>query len=648
MNPLFIPENASADDIDKLLVDIDEKTPIVIMCERKDKTSKEILSTTDTEEFNIDTVIGSIVYGIDIAKKIRRKHKRKNPILFTSFAPESFILKQPGTSILNTSGHGFLQIPFTDTERNEALKKMEPLDDIELSDIIINYCSPSSFVREGFHSLKGNITMFLNTYQISKGIEAARSFRDELKKECSSFPDVVKKYEESISGLDVNPEKVLKDIINYTDEYLINSIPDDEGEIKNPVTKKDWEILFLDDNPEQIIGITSRLDGYIKYHIARTVEEAKEIIIKDNSGRTPNRIAVVVSDFRLEVNNTTEKGHRPQWQKKQGYQFITWLAEQDRHQAMIVLSGLSKWFLMESFRKKRINVKIYSKQTLNRGGEVSFLEDIIDMGDRVEETIISTPSSKSWNNHFKLNYNWLRNECNEFDNFIRRVNENAALIIQDIDSQYEQNIKPEFMKITKVEVGGAQTELKGLDPRLFEQILTYRRVLIYYTIKGTITHNWICKLLVKSDAAIQIPNDIEYKEGKKQVFFNNAYTEKDTPYFILLEEKQWLKEFMDIDIIGAQVKVKLFAEVIAAFYNQLSNTLPKPNNLPFPEFSLHKTAAALCKDFEKFIKFVNKTDNKKAEMIKNGLLDSILEIQTHLGDYDYYDDCYRKIASIKL
>ena len=83
-------------------------------------------------------------------------------------------------------------------------------------------------------------------------------------------------------------------------------------------------------------------------------------------------------------------------QTEQGYDFLLWLTRQDRFNHLVALSGLSKRFLMTSFRKNNLRVNVYSKNDLIGNGVNIFADDIEVFGDEVNQIICDQPMSKAW------------------------------------------------------------------------------------------------------------------------------------------------------------------------------------------------------------------------------------------------------------
>jgi hypothetical protein len=554
----------------------------------------------------------NVLQGIEYARYLRRVEKNIRPILFISFEEANAILEYPNTSIITAIGHGFVKLPISDEEEQEAIDKIKPLNDIQLKDVIINFCEFGSAVRDGFHAFKGrlqlvapqNLTM---AQKIKLYEEEFMKYEEELKRETSDYPEVLLEYRRIIQQFNHNEEDSIDKIILTGDEVFLKYIPKDENAQQVIEERKiDWKVLFLDDQPLEIEPLFAVLrERNIKYIIVNTVEEAKSVIEADED----NNIAVVVTDYRLLTKR--EGWVRPVLQDEQGYDFLLWLYKQDRLNAMIALSGLSKWFLMDSFRQQQINVKVYSKSNLMGNGAALFTDDLEHYGERIHEAILFKPTSKEEWELLKPYYKWLRTVCIDTDKIESEIDQKASKIIEDLDGQYEAYGGMENFKYLRLQdhVGrGSEAMPSGFQEKnveLFKLKLIYRRIFIYYALKKTIDLNIVAKLLNLGSAdAVVYDNennetkDFLYKGMKKLIFNKIALLERDIPYNILIEEKNWLKNKMGIEIIKAQTVINQLHPLLKYHFDIIAPTLRYGITIPkFDEiFLTGKSVTAINND----------------------------------------------------
>jgi CheY-like chemotaxis protein len=237
----------------------------------------------------------------------------------------------------------------------------------------------------------------------------------------------------------------IKNITTLTDSSLAITIPTEEEDATTSENKYDWEALMIDDNPNEINAIKEELNKRgILVHSAYSVKDAEEIIekdidadIEDKNGekfiKKGNKITVVISDYRLFQE---QKGKTPpKMQPKQGYDFLLWLSTKPRINGMIALSGLSTQFLMESFRKYSIDVKVYSKTNIRTSvGLKMLIDEIIYLGDFYYDLICSKPSSKASWDLMKPYYVKYRNTKGNY-NIEQSITFKANEIIESIKEQ---------------------------------------------------------------------------------------------------------------------------------------------------------------------------------------------------------------------
>lgn len=604
--------------------------------------------------------VAGFLPGIEEARRLRRVEKCTDPIIFTSFLPVNFLLSQSQTSILTAVGHGYLQLPYTEEELDQVSRSLAPLNDIQLKDIIINFCQLRSPVRESFHAFKGRIREIKN--REASDAEKDQAFRQafahyeaELRRDAGGFPEILREYKRIITHYKSDDPGSIEYIETIQEENFVSFLPSDNDEAQTgSYVQKPWEVLFLDDKPYELAALHKVLgERNIHYRIATTVAEAKKYILEDEM----NKIAVVVADYRLiEADNNGWK--IPRMQPEQGYDFLMWLSQQDRYTAMVALSGLSKWFLMDSFRQKQVNVKVYSKGGLLGGGARMFVDDIEDLGNKIFETLLSLPTTAVWKTQLKKYYKWLRLECTYSDKIEQWVSDQAEAIILRLDHQLQSihnttSKEDRYQRLNIPDPPGRSMEnlptedevdLEKLD--LFKLRLAYRRVLIYYHIMGTIELNIVAKIFNYGSAAAKVidnkgqeSKDFEYLGGKKQVLSIQAISEGDIPFNILVEEKLWLKHKMGIQIEKAQVSINEVYELLGFYLEQAKKKIPGFDKLPaFKDaFTSGKSAAAIDKDLDHLLKQLSASNPALRDELITRLFPVLDDISLFMHPVNSYD-----------
>lgn len=517
--------------------------PIIIHCEQP-------------FDFNGKKATYSSLQGIAYAKYLRRVEKKRNPIVFTSFLTPNQLLEKPNTRIITAIGHGYLQIPYTNEELADVIKNTLPLNDVQLSDVIINFCQLKSAVRESFHIFKGRLREIkgggLTDEQKKEcyNIEFD-NYEKELVKDAADYPQIIVEFRRLVT--EYQHTSRIEMITEVTEEQFSRFLPSEDAEDGKPeAIAKPWKVLFLDDRPSELKDIFSELERRkIAFDIVTSSADAKNKVEADPL----NQYTVIVSDYRLFKSESTWK--EPIMQPEQGYDFLLWLSEKTRFSAMIALSGLSKWFLMESFRKHQINVKVYSKNNvLSDSGARLFVDDLEHLGDRQFEVLCNQPKAKVWhedtekagkitNYALKPYYVFHRNHPT-YESVEQELNIIAEKVAREMEYALDDKAN-NFAPIISAK-GNALTNMKGKlgdEYELFQLKLLYRRIFYYLTLKG-FNRDAISKLLHKGDTDSE--KEMSEQLIKQIPYYLGIQTEGDIPYRLLVEEIYFLQTYMNLPL----------------------------------------------------------------------------------------------------
>ncbi|MDI9337654.1 MAG: hypothetical protein QM539_04420 [Alphaproteobacteria bacterium] len=529
--------------------------------------------------------------GIEYIKYKRRIEHDTQPVIFTSFYSLENILERPNTQIITTIGHDFLRLPYTNEDLNEKLVHLKALNPIQLSDIIINFCQLRGSLRESFHIFKGRIRQIMagsNNEAIKSAalLKEFDIFNKTLIKDYSTYPEIIHEFKSLVKHF--NPQNISTiHLVNAeTEERFSKFLPSDDQDPEEVVSiKKPYTILFLDDNPDELSPITQLLDQRkISYKIVTTVTEAKICIEED----IYNQICVVVCDYRLFEK---EKKY-PKMQPEQGYDFILWVAYQNRYNALIALSGLSKWFLLDSFRKHRLNVKVYAKAGLVGGGIKLFVDDIEYLGEQYQEIVFNQPKASLWtenqysnaektklkNFSLKPYYVYHRNH----DTYLQNedyLNITAEKLAREIEYALDTDVQFNFASFVSIQ-GKVTKTLKGNFEQEYPDFLLkllQRRVFYYLQLKGFEIEE-IIKMLHKGEH-----QEIMSESMLKQIPSMLAIQpQTDLPYHLLAEEKYFLSKYMNVPIYD-------MAEFMNQAYTILNDILDKYLNFKnFNDYGLER------------------------------------------------------------
>lgn len=521
--------------------------------------------------------------GLEYAMYLRRVEKKKDPILFVSTNDLSTVLSYANSNIINAIGHSFMQLPRTDDAYQEAIKDLKPLEDIQLSDIIINYCGVRSALISSFHDFKNEISACIKSSNTDEAkAKEIKSIIDNYKSSLLiNYPDNTG----LITEFDRITNQFNEDDISSTSKLLVDdkslaaTIATEHEESIAPSVNYNWEILILDDNIQEVLDVVSEFEKRnIKVHKAKTVAEAQKIILNDVN----NKITVAIADYRLFVD--TSKKMQPQ----QGYDFLIWLSQQNRFTARVALSGLSKQFLMDSFRKYSANVKVYGKTDLVNEGLKLFVEDVIDLGEKENEVILNRPNGAMWEkdeikyhkgkiNTFSKNlksyYIYHRNH-KDYLKYEAEINEKAELVARE--AEFNLANESEFTLETLVTYkGNSEKNLPAIFDNGYEifRIKLLQRRVAYYLLYKYLDQYAIYSLLKTGTVEREILNKPGYKADKslKDVYKNAINNVKRVGNFLAIQAQTDIPQNLLVEELDFLEKMGLPIRKVGAEMNQSYN-----------------------------------------------------------------------------
>lgn len=565
----FSPEHVICSAAELKTAKLDSAKVIIVLCE------------LNWDEKGIERE-PSIFCGVDLVKHhLRVSKKLKAPILFVSFMPESFF-ESAKYMILNAVGHRFMQLePLRCESWGEALsiEDLNPLNEIQFSDIVTNLCDLRGQIGEILHNAVSKIQVLdSDKLDTNKNFEQGSQILDEhLNDICHLLeyrPDVLSLKNEVIRifnekvqqcGLKVAVEQVIP---KYREQF--QALAHDAEESTTPIfLERGWQVLLLDDNPDGIRTVINMLEKY-----GVVVDEYKDVIdalkaIEENEkavkeGKKMLPITVVISDYRLYVPGT--KHH----QTMQGYDFLLKTSDPSKHdlRALVALSGLSRSFLLESFRKYNCRVEVYAKEDILISDKATqvFTEDIIQLGEQNYQALLSRPKVGKWDGVLKPFYVAYRQSA-DYDEVERQIRMEAKGY-----ALYVEHILKDKSDKTRLQMPGLEP-FKGLTTKLvdknnkpilnhmpiFKKIMIARRIAIWllffegfdmrsaYTalIHGILDASYL-------EMGTPTPSPEEKKKIKSTVtnLVNTTLclSVKDFPINLLVEEIGWLKCDMGVDI----------------------------------------------------------------------------------------------------
>ncbi len=358
---------------------------IVLVCELAENRNGEEVNRTD-------------FYGIEFAKELRRAGV-KNKILFTSFCDRKYLSQDPRHTIINTVGHDFIQLPAKSVQFTAALKQIDDLSPESLLICQNSYCSKHGLINQLTHSLRSN-------YQITDNLHNDLTQVLEDIASIYNFLPPISEFNKQYTSLD---ESNIEEAINFVENYgekIKSENPEVDSETtisSKPYAKH--EILWLDDEAcedDLLYKTLSNEEGLnFKVQIVNTVENAKNIIEKDNLKR-PNIMVAIVDYMLLETRDEVKVQ-----QKEQGFDFIKWVTLKKFPLKILALSSmprtLQNW-LTESYgiSTKSIPKKAINLNSLSGVNYVS--EEIVKLANDNWMQINRKPTSAAWEKYLLPSY----------------------------------------------------------------------------------------------------------------------------------------------------------------------------------------------------------------------------------------------------
>lgn len=491
---------------------------------------------------NYKDIDNNINNGYQYAKYLRREKRYKNPIVVYGTKSEKEAKENTDWNIMTFRGHEYVQIK--DGEDPEIVckkvaEKLESLDDMELYDCVLNYCSLSSFFSFEYHSFKGQFDRVVSnpilseSEKLEKIKEISNKFFKKIKEVYRDFPRIIKEFEKNIFEVVNTATTLTEEIKNITEikqEFFTRFINQEEDvEVIEP-EYPNWKVLFLEDQIEEIQPLLMALDEVkVKYSVFKTFNEAKKEIEYDNV----NQYSVIVSDYTLLDSEEDRK-------EPQGYTFLKWASTLNRHYVLMSLSGMFSGFKDEIKRIYGFKIEEGKKSKV---GET--LQKIVRLGDENYEALSSIPVASEWKNvkefyiHHRNDKNYEKNEAE-----INKIAENVA---RELEVNIDQSGELTFSSSSHW-VGNTQTGFKGKNYfnlkhfESFKKFLIQRRV-FYILFLKCCSKEVAIKLIQNGNI-----NDEMSNADIKACLNKLCITDQDIPHNLLVEEKFFLERIVNFPL----------------------------------------------------------------------------------------------------
>lgn len=484
-----------------------------------------------------ETVKRQELYGIELAKKLRRNGKTA-PIIFTSFLSRKQVYSNKlERAIINTIGHSFIQLPCTLQQLQEEASRVQPLNELEMYDIVHNYCSLGGIIKMLLHSLNGlqsTLNNASNTAEIIKGkirnaiVQAHEVFN-------KNADPVLVEFELRFKELtSINLNEAIR-FAEYIGTELVEFYATD-GEISSKLKAKgNWKLLLLDDEIiEDHLLVNKLQERDVQVICVRNAQEAKSVVENETL------LSIIVSDYRLENEIKGLKIHQP----IQGYQFLKQISdERPEYLRLAALSSLPRKFLMESFKHYGLRVEIYSKKDyLENEATMNLLcDELVEVGNENSEAITRTPRITSDNWIFFEPFYWHhRNSINYAANE-NYVSQKAKKYCEGVK---ENKFPLHLTGYTSLNLEGDKAKPSNEKSfQIYLQKCICRRVALWYT---QYNKSWQLRDVHKIIKGNDYSGEEKETTAKNQINSNLALSLNEYPWNMTIEEKHWLIYQMNI------------------------------------------------------------------------------------------------------
>ena len=377
--------------------------------------------------------------GLEVAAQLRILDMRC-PIVFLSFARKKDILERYNNhcllSLPESFGISFQRLPVTLAQLKKDISK-EKIDTLRLIDTKANYCSLAGRLSTISHKYQDQLAKINDdSKEPSKEVgnkeklrEIFIKFINEISEAASEYPfnkeaciDELEKilesnnYFEQLTILRQNLVETLVVKIGENDEFVFSKIDKDERD-------KGYKILFLEDERKNISSILEILENNnINYEVKQTTEDALDVLDKDAN----NSITLVCADYRLYENGNL--------QEKQGYTFIEEVAKRGRINELVILSGMSSEFIMNTFNNLGIRVNAYHKSYVNsnKREQEKFAHTLVKLARESYDAVLSLPKTVNWTKYHQHFYFAFRNDPS-YEYYLQEVYNEAKRRIEAIE-----------------------------------------------------------------------------------------------------------------------------------------------------------------------------------------------------------------------
>ena len=252
---------------------IKTKYPSVIVV-----TNSEALKIIDYSNFQLIVVLCELewdqygktpspgeLYGVKMVSIFFRAYcKLRQPVLFISNLSKVAITYNSQNMIVDAVGHDFMKIDdFINSDESNILEvtKLKSLSDIQMDDILINFCDLKGQIGEIIHRAKNNINKIDQSLELNLIIKyisnIIRGTLDDIFNLLGNISDSsgIKEYLYDVLNTKIITNKNLDEATEFMKKHeeMLRSLANDSETLTAPIAiERPWKVLILDDEPECI------------------------------------------------------------------------------------------------------------------------------------------------------------------------------------------------------------------------------------------------------------------------------------------------------------------------------------------------------------------------------------------------------------
>lgn len=516
-------------------------------------------------ELNWDGRKLSEFYGIEILKKLRLEKRLLIPAIVCSFLSKDYFLAQSfkgKNDILKTPGHLFRQLPFDINEIKNI--SIQPLDEETLDDIVESFCNIEGKFNEEIHKLK-NTFIISNDKKIKppdelRGIlidaletstERLLNLFDNDNRLTEAKKSVIKEINSLITAQE-NYDRAIE-LISIFESQLRQLLPAQEQQSTFlQVEEPKWKVIFVDD--EEQICQRVRKEFEDRNIVCETASNASEVFkLLDNDVRT-NWSTALIADYRLLKPDGD-------LQDIQGYSILKRVyLDKPNFLAYFALTAAHRKALLRIQRTYQMRVFTYSKEDIlsSSGAFNMFADKVREEAEKIYDAVCSQPQLTSWQEKSNKNIEPLKNYYRahraaiDYENSEKCINEQAKNFVDRTLEAFDNGgDAPSHNYEFQAELKEGPKNIECL--KKFRQRLIGRRIAIGLYIWGGFTRERIFYAMKKNPVLDIDAIPVNERPTKKSIdaLLNTALAlsiDDDIPNNLLVEERDWLKNTMNIDL----------------------------------------------------------------------------------------------------